>query len=235
VKVPRTARSRKRTPIGRKLIAAILICGNAPVLAGAQPVPPSPSPAPTIGAQAPATKHRALFLRVGLEAVYLYESWTPSGATPGAAYEGWGTALDTTVGLRIRPGLIVGGRWQVAGLADLNEVFQGLTFVPTQQVRLMNTIGAFVDDSPVRWRGLHVGGGAGLLAASSLDWNYGAQSTAWGGTLWLQAGYERRFSRRWSAGVLVGLAGYRTWSDEAAVSAAANGLLTTLALAFAFE
>jgi hypothetical protein len=230
---PRTTRRRRHTPIGRKLIAVALICGNAPVLARAQPVPPSP--APTIAAQAPATKHRVPFVRIGFEAVYLYESWTPSGATPGAAYEGWGTALDTAVGVNIRPGLIVGGRWQVAGVVDLNEVFQGLTFVPTHQVRLMNTIGAFVDGSPVRWRGLHVGGGAGLLAASTLDRNYGALSTGWGGTLWLQAGYERHFSRRWSAGVLVGLAGYRTWSDEAAVSSATNGLLTTLALAFTFD
>ena len=188
MKVPRTTRSRKRTPLRRKLIAVTLICGNAAALAGEQPVPPSSAPA--IVAQATATKRRELFLRIGLEAVYLYESWTPSGATPGAAYEGWGTALDATVGVRIRPGLIVGGRWQVAGLVDLNEVFQGLTYVPTHQVRLMNTLGPFVEDFPLRWRGIHVGGGAGLLAASSLDWSYGALSTGWGGTLWLQAGYD---------------------------------------------
>ena len=49
----------------------------------------------------------------------------PSGGGAGATFGGWGTSLETSVGKSLRPGLIVGGRWQLVAVVDPNESYLG--------------------------------------------------------------------------------------------------------------
>jgi hypothetical protein len=205
------------------------LCAAAPT-AAAQTVPPTPTGGP------PGKRDRGrLFLRLALGTVYLHESWSPSGGGSGAVYGGWGTALDTAIGRTVRPGLSVGGRWQIAAIVDANESYRGSTYVATQTARLLDTIAVFVDDVPNPRRGLHFGGSVGVLAASNLDAFYGTVSTGWGAAISGHVGYEVSFSKRWSVGLLAGLAAYRYWASEAGVSSTSDGLLPTLALSFGFQ
>ncbi len=215
------------------------LCAATPT-ANAQSVP-SPTvtsgalpPAPTDGRRDKRGRGR-LFLRLALGTVYLHESWSPSGGGPGAVYGGWGTALDTSIGRTVRPGLAVGGRWQIAAVSDANESYRGSTYAVTQTVRLLDTIAIFVNDFPNPRRGFHFGGSVGVLAASNLDTFYRTVSTGWGAAVSGHLGYETFFSNRWSVGVLVSLAAYRYWDSEAGVSSTSDGLLPTLALSFSFE
>jgi hypothetical protein len=225
------------------------LCAAAPT-AAAQTVPSTPGPgalpaaapaivqvsppAPTKGTPGKCDRSR-LFLRLALGTVYLHERWSPSGGGSGAVYGGWGTALDTSIGRTVRPGLSVGGRWQIAAVIDANESYRGSTYVATQTARLLDTIAVFVDDVPNPRRGFHFGGSVGVLAASNLDAFYGTTSTGWGAAVSGDVGYRTSFSKRWSVGVLAGLAAYRYWDSEAGVSSTSEGLLPTLALSFSFE
>ena len=91
-----------------------------------------------------------------------------------------------------------------------------------------------MNDFPNPRRGFHFGGSVGVLAASNLDTFYGTISTGWGAAVSGHVGYEISFSKRWSVGVLAGLAVYRYWESEAGVSSTSDGLLPTLALSFSF-
>ena len=212
--------------------------GALPAAPGAAPAPAivqlSP-PAPTSDRPSKRVRGR-LFLRLALGTVYLHESWSPKSGGSGAVYGGWGTALDTSIGRTLRPGFTVGARWQFAAVVDANETYRGATYVSTQTVRFLDTIAIFVNDFPNPGRGFHLGGSVGVLAASNLDYGaYGSFSTGWGAAVSGHVGYETFFSNRWSVGVLAGLAVYRYWHSEAAVSSISDGLLPTLALSFTFE
>jgi hypothetical protein len=176
-----------------------------------------------------------LFLRLALGTVYLHESWSPQSGGAGAVYSGWGTALDTSIGRTIRPGITVGGRWQFAAVVDANESYRGSTYAATQTARFLDTIAIFVNAFPNPRRGFHFGGSVGVLAASNLDAFYGTVSTGWGAAVSGHLGYETFFSNQWSVGVLAGLTAYRYWDSEAEVSSTSDGLLPTLALSFSFE
>jgi hypothetical protein len=221
---------RRWASIGATAIAFFAwLCAAAPT-ARAQTAPSTPRAGP------PSKGDRGrLFLRLALGTVYLHESWSPSGGGSGAVYGGWGTALDASLGRTVRPGLSVGGRWQIAAVVDANESYRGSTYVATQTARLLDTIAVFVDDVPNPRRGFHFGGSVGVLAASNLDGFYGTVSTGWGAVVSGHVGYEVSFSKRWSVGVLAGLAVYRYWDSEAGVSSTSDGLLPTLALSFSFE
>jgi hypothetical protein len=159
----------------------------------------------------------------------------PKKRGPGAVYDGWGTALDTSIGRTLRPGFTVGGRWQFAAVVDANESYRGATYVVTQTARLLDTIAIFVNDFPNPRGGFHFGGSVGVLAASNLDTVYGTVSTGWGAAVSGDVGYERSLSNYWSVGVLAGLAAYRYWESEVGVSSTSDGLMPTLALSFRFE
>jgi hypothetical protein len=198
------------------------------------PVPVGVSPsAPTSGS--PGRHHGRLFLRLALGTAYLHESWSPHSGGPDATYDGWGTALDASIGRIVRPGLIVGGRWQIVAVVDANETYRGSTSTAAQTARFLDTIAVFVDDFPHPRRGFHFGGSAGVLAASNLDAFYGTLSTGWGAAISGHLGYETFFSNRWSIGVLAALAAYRYWDSEAGVSSTSEGLLPTVALSFSFR
>jgi hypothetical protein len=218
-------------------LAALCDVASAEVPAtdnSSRPLAPGVTNAPSAPA-AGKRSHDGFFLRLSLGAVYLHESWNPSGGSPGAVFGGGGTSLEASIGKSVRPGLIVGGLWQLVALTDPNESYVGTTYVTPGTARFLDVVAGFVDCYPNPRRGLHVGGSAGLLAASNLDRAYGTLTTGWGAAMSIRFGYEVFFSSRWSVGALAQLAGYRYSSTEGSVSSVSNGLLPTLALAFTFD
>jgi len=179
--------------------------------------------------------HDGFFVQLALGPVYLQESWSPTGGGAGATFGGWGTSLETSIGKGVRPGLIIGGRWQLVAVVDANESYEGTTYVAHDTARFLNVIAAFVDYYPNPRRGLHFGGTAGAVAASNLDAEYGAHATSWGVAISAHLGYEVFFTSRWSVGVLAQLSAYRYSTTEAGVSSVSDGLLPTLAVAFTFN
>jgi hypothetical protein len=179
--------------------------------------------------------HDGFYLRLSLGAVYLHESWSPDGDSPGAEYGGGGTSLETAIGTSVRPGLIVGGLWQLVAVTDPNESYLGTTYVVAATYRFLDVLAGFVDYYPRPRRGFHLGGSAGLLMASNADREYGALTTSWGAALSVRGGYDVFFSSRWSVGALAQLEGYRYSTTEARVSSVSYGVLPTLALAFTFN
>jgi hypothetical protein len=198
---------------------------------------PSPAVTKAAGTAAAGGKrcHDGFLLRLSLGAVALYESWSPSGSGAGAVFSGGGTSLETAVGKSLRPGLFVGGLWQLVAVTDPNESYRGTTYVVSGTDRFVNVMAAFVDYYPNPRRGLHVGGSAGLLVTSNLDRAYWNVSTDVGAAIAVRAGYEVFFSSRWSVGAFAQLQGYRYSSSEANVSSTSSGLLPALALAFTFD
>lgn len=184
-------------------------------------------------AEMPATDDR-FFVRLSPAAVYLHESWNPSGSSPGAVFSGAGPSLELSIGKSIRPRLVVGALWQLAAVLDPTESYLGSTYVTPGTARTLNVVAAFADYYPNPRRGLHVGGSAGLLAASNID-RACCVSTHWGAALSVRIGYDIFLSRRWSVGAFAQLEAYRYSSSEANVSSASNGLLPTLAVAFTFD
>ena len=195
-----------------------------------QTVTKAPS-APADGGQ---RSHNGFLLRLSLGAVYLRESWNPSGSSPGAVFSGAGTSLELSIGKSVRPRLIVGGLWQLVAVTDPNESYLGTTYVAPGTDRFLDVVAAFADYYPNPRRGLHVGGSGGLLAASNLD-RQCCISTHWGAALSVRVSYDVFFSRRWSVGALAQLEAYRYSSRESNVSSASNGLLPTLALTLTFD
>ena len=200
-----------------------------------RPPTPTVTKAPSAPAAAGKRSHDGFFLRLSLGAVYLHESWSPAGGSPGAAYSGGGTSFEAAIGKSIRPGLIVGGLWRLVVVTDPNESYLGTTYVVAATDRFLDGAAGFVDYYPRPRRGFHLGGSAGLLAASNVDGAYGSSTTSWGAVLSAWCGYEVFFSSRWSVGALAQLQGYRYATTEASISSVSYGLLPTLALAFTFN
>jgi hypothetical protein len=175
------------------------------------------------------------FFRLSLGTVYLYEAWSPNGGGPGAVYSGLGWSLEAALGREVRPGLVVGGRWQLAAVIDPNESYDGRTVAAPGTARFLDLLGGFIDETPGPHRRFHFGGGAGVVAGSNLDVHVAGFPTGWGATLSAHVGYDRALSRRWSCGALAQLAVYRVWASESGVSSVSDGLLPTLAIAFTFR
>jgi hypothetical protein len=184
-------------------------------------------------AEVPATDD-PFFLRLSPGAAYLHESWNPSGGSPGAVFTGAGPSLELSIGKSVRPRLVVGGLWQLVAVFDPAESYLGTTSVAPQTFRSLNVVAAFADYYPNPRRGLHVGGSAGLLAASNVDREC-CLNTSWGAAVSVRVGYDVFFSRRGSLGALAQLEAYRYSSTESNVSSTSNGLLPTLALALTFD
>jgi hypothetical protein len=206
--------------------------------AGAAQAAPTSADAPSLLGNARnrgKRSHDGFLLRLALGTVYLHESWAPTGAGTGASYSGWGPALETSVGRSLRPGLVVGGRWQLATFLDPNEAYGSASYAVAQTERFMNTAGAFVDDYPNPLRGLHFGGGLGVLVVTDLDSYSETHETSWGAALFGHLGYEIYFSNRWSVGGMAELSAYRYWSNRAAVSAVSDGILPSVVAVFTFQ
>ena len=178
---------------------------EAPAADGSsRPPTPTVAKAPSAPADGGKSSPSGLFLRLSLGAAYLHESWNPSGGTPGAVFSGAGPSLELSIGKRVRPRLVVGGLWQFVAVSDPAESYRGTTSVAPGTDRFLDVVAAFADYYPSPRRGLHVGGSAGLLAASNLDREC-CVSTYWGGALSVRVGYDVFFSRRWSLGALAQL------------------------------
>jgi hypothetical protein len=184
-------------------------------------------------ADLPATDGR-FFARLSLGAAYLRESWSPSGGSPGAVFSGVGPSLELSIGRSVRPRLVLGALWQIAGVVDPTESYLGMTYDVPQTLRYVDVLAAFADYYPARWRGLHVGGSAGAVAATNID-RQCCLSNDWGVALSVRVGYDVFFSRRWSVGALAQLEAYRYWSTDSNVPSTTTGLLPTLALALTFD
>lgn len=213
------------------------------VRAGEVPSSPSsptlterPAPLPASSGLRPVKRfHDGFFLRLSLGPVYLHESWSPSAGGAGATFGGWGTSLEASIGKSVRPGLIVGGRWQFAAVVDPNESYLGVTTAADETARFVDVVGAFVDYYPNPRRGLHLGGAVGVVIATNLDAGYHSHETSWGSAISAHVGYEVFFSSRWSVGTLAQLSVYQYSTTEAGVSSFSDGLLPTLAVAFTFN
>jgi hypothetical protein len=239
--------NRLRSSVSVVLAAVSLVAALAALAGGARaevtapdgsgrPPTPTVTKAPSARAAAGKRSHDGFFLRLSLGAVYLHESWNPAGGSPGAVYGGGGTSFEVSIGKSVRPGLIVGGLWQLVAVTDPNESYLGTTYVVAETDRFVEVIAGFVDDYPNPRRGFHLGGSAGLLAASNLDRGYGVfLTTSLGAALAVRCGYDVFFSSRWSVGALAQLQGYRYSTTETNVSSVSYGLLPTLALAFTFN
>lgn len=173
-------------------------------------------------------------LRLSAGAAYLRESWSPSGNRAGAVFSGAGPSLELSIGKSVRPRLVVGGLWQFVGVLDPAESYMGTTTVVSGTGRFLDVFAGFADYTPNPRRGLHVGGSAGLLVATTLD-RACCFTTSWGAALSVRAGYDLFVSRRWSIGALAQLEATRAWSRESNVSATSTGLLPTLALSFTVD
>jgi hypothetical protein len=218
------------------LLGTRLVAAEVAQPAGAAASRPSASSQAPPATSSGKRLHQGFFLRLTLGPAYLHESWNPSGGSPGASYGGFGTSIETSVGHSVlRPGLIVGGKWQLAAVVDPNESYLGATYVATTTARFLDVFAAFIDDYPNVRGGFHFGGSIGLLAATDLDAVYANTFTSWGAALSAHVGYEAFFSRRWSGGVIAQLSVYRYSTKEAAVSSTSDGLLPTLALAFTYN
>jgi hypothetical protein len=209
---------------------------EAPSGASSPPLTEKPAPLPAPSAFRPGKRsHEGFLLRVSLGPAYLDESWSPSGGAAGATYAGWGTSLETSVGKSIRPGLILGGRWQFAAVVDPNESYLGATTVVGETARFLDVLGAFADYYPNPRRGLHLGGAAGVVIATNLDTGYHAHETSWGPAISAHVGYEVFFASSWSVGAQAQLLAYRYSTTEVGVSSTSDGLLPTLAAVFTFN
>ena len=200
------------------LCASASACGGAAAASSPSLTEkPAPPPAPS-DRRSGKRAHDGFFLQLSLGPAYLAESRSPTAGGPSETVGGWGTSLETSVGKRVRPGLVVGGRWQFAALVDPNDSYEGTPTAPDESARFLDVIGAFVDYYPNPRRGFHAGGSVGLLASTDLDAAYGAHTTSWGPALSAQVGYEVFFSSRWSVGAVAQLSAYRCSTTEAGVS-----------------
>jgi hypothetical protein len=173
-----------------------------------------------------------LFLRLAIGPAANYESWSPSGGSPGASYTGWAPVLDAAVGRRVRRGLVIAGDLQLASVVNRTESYLGGSYPLGDTLHLVDTLGALVDYTPWSLPRLHVGGGVGLMAATDVDTHMGSTKTSWGWALSAHAGLHRRLARSWSIGLMARLTFYRFASDAPPPSATSVGLLPAVLVTF---
>ncbi len=180
--------------------------------------------------EAPGEPRLVLGLAVG--PAFDYESWSPEGRSPGASYTGWGPALEVAVGRQVRPGLVLAGELQLAMIVNRSESYLGASYPLTDTLHFVDTLGPLVDYTPWSRPWFHVGGGAGLAAATDVDAHMGSTATHLGFALSVHAGYRRHLARAWSIGVMGRLTLYGFGSDTPAPPASSVGLLPVLLLTF---
>jgi hypothetical protein len=172
------------------------------------------------------------FLRLSIGPAFDYESWSPDGGSPGASYTGWGPALDVAVGHQVRRGLVLAADLQLAMIVNRTESYRGASYPLTDTLHFVDTLGPIVDYTPWSRPWLHVGGGAGLAAATEVDTHMGSTATHLGFALSVHAGYRRHLARAWAIGVMGRLTFYGIESDTPAPPASSVGFLPVLLLTF---
>jgi hypothetical protein len=173
-----------------------------------------------------------LFLRLAVGPAFNYESWSPEGGNSGASYTGWGPALEIAVGRQVRRGLVLAGELQLAMIVNRTESYLGGSYPLTDTLHFVDVLGPVVDYTPWSRPWLHVGGGAGLAAATEVDAHMGSTATHFGFALSVHAGYRRHLARAWSIGVMGRLTLYGIESDTPAPPASSVGFLPVLLLTF---
>ncbi len=173
-----------------------------------------------------------LFLNLAVGPAFDHESWSPEGGSSGASYTGWGPALEVSVGRRVRPGLVLAGDLQLAMIVNRTESYLGGSYPLADTLHFVDTLGPLVDYTPWSRPWFHVGGSAGLAAATDVDTHMGSTATHLGFALSVHAGYRRHLARAWSIGVMGRLTLYGFDSDTPAPPASSVGLLPALLLTF---
>jgi hypothetical protein len=194
--------TRPRSTARRRTSLALVLASAAVALSG--------RPAGATGDLPPA---RPLFLELAVGPAFSYESWSPAGPSAGASYTGWGTALEVAVGRRVRPRLVLAADLQLAMIVNRTESYLGGSYPLTDTLDFVDTLGTLVDYtlwSRPRW---HVGGSAGLMAATRVDTHMGSTDTSWGWSLSAHAGVRRPLARAWSVGLVGRLTFYQFGSN----------------------
>jgi hypothetical protein len=173
-----------------------------------------------------------LFLRLAVGPAFGYESWSPDGGGPGASYTGWAPALEIAVGRQVRRGLVLAGELQLAMIVNRTESYLGGSYPLTDTLHFVDVLGPIVDYTLWSRPWFHVGGGAGLAAATDVDAHMGSTATHFGFALSVHAGYCRHLARAWSIGVMGRLTLYGFESDTPAPPASSVGFLPVLLLTF---
>jgi hypothetical protein len=173
-----------------------------------------------------------LFLRLATGPALNYESWSPSGGSPGASYTGWGPALDLAIGRRVRRGLVIAGELRLATVVNRTESYLGGSYQLTDTLHFLDSLSAIADYTPGRHPWFHGGGGLGLLATTDVDTHMGSTATNLGFALSVHAGYRRPLAGAWSMGVMGRLTFYGFGSQTPPPSASSIGVLPVLLLTF---
>ena len=187
---------------------------------------------PPARAEAEARNEPRLFLRLATGPAFNYESWSPSGGSPGASYRGWAPALDVAVGRRVRPRLVIAGDLQLAAVVDRAESYLGGSYQLTDTLHLLDSLSAIADYTLWRHPQFHCGGGLGLLVTTDVDTHMGSTAMNLGFALSVHAGYRRRLARAWSIGVMGRVTFYGFGSQTPPPPASSLGFLPALLLTF---
>jgi hypothetical protein len=186
---------------------------------------------PARAAAAPPVGDR-VFLRLGAGLAFVYESWSPDGPSPGSSATGWGPALVVTAGARVRPGLVIAGDLQLAGIINRTESYLGMSYDLVDTIHFVDTLGALLDWAPAKHPRLHLGVGLALAAVTDLDTDLGGVQTAYGVAIPLEAGYERAISARWAVGFTLRVTSYRVYADAPPPPSTSTGALFTFVVDF---
>jgi hypothetical protein len=187
---------------------------------------------PPARAEGDARDEPPLFLRLAIGPAFNYESWSPSGGSPGASYTGWAPALDVAVGRRVRPRLVIAGDLQLAAVFDRTESYLGGSYQLKDTLHLLDSLSAIADYTLWRHPQFHGGGGLGLLVTTQVDTHMGGPATNLGFTLSVHAGYRRRLAGNWSIGVMGRVTFYGFGSQTPPPAASSLGFLPALLLTF---
>jgi hypothetical protein len=188
--------------------------------------------APPVRAEGEDRSEPRLFLRLAAGPALNYESWSPSGGSPGASYTGWAPAVDVAVGRRVRPRLVIAGELQLAMVVNRTESYLGGSYQLTDTLHFLDSLSGIADYTLWRHPQFHGGGGLGLLVTTDVDTHMGSTATNLGFALSVHAGYRRRLARAWSIGVMGRLTFYGFGSQTPPPAASSLGLLPTLLLTF---
>jgi hypothetical protein len=187
---------------------------------------------PQVRAEGEAASEPRLFLRLAVGPAFNYETFSPSGGSPGASYTGWGPALDVEVGRRVRSRLVIAGDLHLVTIVNRTESYLGSSYPLTDTLHFLNSLSAIADYTLWRHPRFHVGGGIGLLMVTELDTNSGSTGTNPGFALSAHAGYRRHLRGRWSIGVMGRLTFYGYGWQTPAPASSSVGLLPIVLLTF---
>jgi hypothetical protein len=187
---------------------------------------------PQAHAEGEARNEPRLFLRLAAGPAFNYESWSPSGGSPGASYTGWAPVLDVAAGRRVRPRLIIAGDLQLAAAVNRTESYLGGSYPLTDTLHFLDSFSAIADYTLWRHPQFHGGGGLGFVVTTDVDTHMGSTATNLGFAASVHAGYRRPLAGAWLIGVMGRLTFYRFGSKTPPPPASSIGFLPALLLTF---